>query len=128
MRINTVSVSVRYSKQMADGSFKTVELGCEGTLTSGDEDWYEVQAHLYHQLGDQMKQVFSGNGSGKAQNGPEKPVETVPPPPLPSLPSPPAPLRNHYCQEHETVFEKYAKDGRTWYSHKASDGKWHREA
>jgi hypothetical protein len=27
MRINTVSVSVRYSKQMGDGNYKTVELG-----------------------------------------------------------------------------------------------------
>jgi hypothetical protein len=30
MRVTSISVSVRYSKQMGDGSYKTVELGCEG--------------------------------------------------------------------------------------------------
>jgi hypothetical protein len=90
MRINTVSVSVRYSKQMVDGNYKTVELGVEGSLDSSDEDWHEVQADLYHQLGNQMRYVFSGNGSGKVPNGPEKTVEAVPAEPLP-----PAPLREH---------------------------------
>jgi len=53
MKVSVVKVNVRYSKQMADGSHKTVELGVEGSLTCSDEDWHEAQADLYHQLGDQ---------------------------------------------------------------------------
>jgi hypothetical protein len=71
MRVTSISVSVRYSKQMGDGSYKTVELGCEGALEK-DENWWEAQADFYHQLGDQMRCVF--NSSGKAQNGPENAV------------------------------------------------------
>jgi hypothetical protein len=47
MRVTTVSVNVRYSKPMADGSHKTVELGIEGTLTDSSEDWREAQRDIY---------------------------------------------------------------------------------
>jgi hypothetical protein len=70
MRVTTVSVNVRYSKPMGDGSHKTVELGIEGSLTDNDEDWQEVQRNIC----DQLRYVFNGNGSGKAQNGSEKPL------------------------------------------------------
>jgi hypothetical protein len=83
MRATTILVNVRYSRPLADGSYKTVELGCEATLTATDKDWREVQADLYRQLGDQMRSVFNGNGSGKATQGPEKAVEALPAPPLP---------------------------------------------
>jgi hypothetical protein len=79
MKVNTISVNIRYSRQMPDGSHKTIELSAEGTMDP-DEDRHKAQVTLYHELGKTMKYVFSGNGSGKAQIGPEKPVE---PPPAP---------------------------------------------
>lgn len=118
MQVTSVSVNVRYSKQMADGSFKTIELGCEGTLNSSNDDWQEVQASLYHQLGDQMRYVFSGNGAGKVQNGSESHGQAPT-----AHSSPPALPREHYCQEHQTSFKRFEKDCRAWYSHKAPDGK-----
>ena len=78
MRVDRVTANVRYSKQMPDGAFKTVELGCESSLTDGDEDWREVQTNLYRQLGEQMRYVFSGNGSGKVAQEPPMP-ETLHP-------------------------------------------------
>jgi hypothetical protein len=78
MQVTSVSVNVRYSKQMNDGNYKTVELGVEGSLDPSDDDWQEMQSTLYRQLGDQMRYVFSGNGSGKTPNGAEKAVEAVP--------------------------------------------------
>lgn len=115
MQVTSISVNVRYSKQMGDGSFKTLELGCEGALDS-EEDWQEVQADLYHQLGDQMRYVFSN--SGRAQNGPEKAIQ-LPPAPL---------LREHWCQVHQAEYRQFTKEGKTWHSDKAPDGKWCKES
>jgi hypothetical protein len=117
MQVTSVSVNVRYSKQMADGSFKTIELGCEGTLNSSDDDWQEVQASLYHQLGDQMHYVFSGNGKGRPQNGPGNAVA-----PLAEAATPPVPSREHFCTAHQTEYRQFTKDGRTWYSHRHGNG------
>jgi hypothetical protein len=107
MQVTSVSVNVRYSKQMADGSYKTVELGCERNPTNSDEDWHEVQAELYRQLGEQMRYVFGGNGSGKAQNGPEKAVPATTPTPLP-----PPPPRQHWCTTHKTEYKRFEKNSR----------------
>jgi hypothetical protein len=117
MQVTSISVNVRYSKQTADGSYKTVELGCEGNPTNSDEHWHEVQAELYRQRGEQMRYVFSGNGSGKAQNGPEKAVPATTPTPLPPPPPP-----EHWCTTHKTEYERFEKNSRVWYSHKAGDG------
>jgi hypothetical protein len=83
MQVTRISANVRYSKQMPDGAFKTVELGAEGSLDSSDETWQEAQAALYHQLGDQLRYVFNGNGAGKPQNGSQDHVQPLPEPPLP---------------------------------------------
>jgi hypothetical protein len=104
-----MEVIKRYSKQMTDGSYKTVELGCEGSLASSDENWHKVSLDLYRELGDQMRQVFSGNGSGKVAQEPPKP-------------NLPAPQREHWCAQHQTRLKKYAKDARIWYSHRQGNG------
>jgi hypothetical protein len=96
---------------MADGSHKTVELGAEGSLTSSDEDWREVQRNIYAQLGEQMRYVFIGNGSSKVV---EEPPRAEEPPPKP----------DHWCEEHQTEYQRFSKDGKIRYSHKAPDGKW----
>jgi hypothetical protein len=114
MRVTSVNVNIRYSKLMADGSHKTVELGIEGSLTSSDEDWREVQTNLYRQLGEQMRYVFSGNGSGKVAQEP----------PRADLP---APQREHWCAVRQTQYKRFSKDNKVWYSHKAPDGKWCKE-
>lgn len=40
---------------------------------------------------------------------------------------PPARTPVHYCQQHQSEYKRFEKDGRVWYSHKTSDGKWCRE-
>lgn len=115
MKVTAVLVNIRYSRPMADGSYKTVELGAEGSLDSGDDKWQEVQSDLYRQLEDQMRHVF--NGAGKAQNGPEKALA-----PLAEAATPPVPSREHFCTAHQTEYRQFTKDGRTWYSHRHSNG------
>jgi hypothetical protein len=119
MRVTTVSVNVRYSKPMGDGAHKTVELGIEGSLTDSSEDWCEVQRNIYAQLGDQLRYVFNGNGSGKAQNGSEKPIR--------GAHSQPEPQTDRHCRQHQTPFKQYTKDGRSWWSHRHSNG-WCKES
>jgi hypothetical protein len=87
MRPTSISVNVRYSKPLPDGSHKTVDLGCEATLTSSGEDWQTAQQELYRQLGEQMRQVFSTNGTGKPAQ--EQPGNT------PASPNP------NWCPEHD---------------------------
>jgi hypothetical protein len=115
MKVNTISVNIRYSRQMPDGSHKTIELSAEGTMDP-DEDRHKAQVTLYHELGKTMKYVFSGNGSGKAQIGPEKPVEP-----------PPAPQKAYWCSTHNKAFQRYEKGGHVWYTHRSVDG-WCRES
>ena len=50
MNVQTIRVNIRYSCAMADGAWKTVELGAEGALTP-DEDYHQAQLALYHELG-----------------------------------------------------------------------------
>jgi hypothetical protein len=64
MDIRSISVHIRYSKPLADGSHKTVEISAKGSLAPG-EDWHKAEVALYHELGETMKYIFSGNGFGK---------------------------------------------------------------
>jgi hypothetical protein len=58
MQITGVSATVKYSKQMTDGSWKTVQLGAEAELDITD-DWQESQRELYRSLAEQLKEVWS---------------------------------------------------------------------
>ena len=109
MKVTTIGASVRYSKSLGDGSHKTVEMGAEASLESG-EAWREAQASLYHQLGQQLKALW-GNGNGKAQERPTT-KEATP---------------EHYCQAHGQEYRRFERNGRVWYSHRTSDGKWCKE-
>jgi hypothetical protein len=117
MNVTNVSANIRYSAEV-NGAWRTIELGAEATVTP-NEDWHIAQEQLYHQLGQQMKTLWS-NGSGKAHNGPEKAIQ-----PAPSQPEPKQP--DHFCREHQTPFKKHTKDGRPWWSHRQGGG-WHKES
>jgi hypothetical protein len=108
MKVTTVSASVRYSKALGDGSHKTVELSAEATLTP-QEEWHKEQATIYHQLGDQLKGLWTSKTNGQHANGTASVKGNG--------------NGEHHCQEHGASFKRHDKDGQTWYSHKAN-GKW----
>ena len=100
MKITTISASVRFSKAIQSGCYKTIELSAEGTLNT-NEDWQTAQATLYEQLGQQLKTLWATNSNGQASaNGQSE----------------------HYCADHSVQFKPHSKDGKTWYSHKQGDG------
>jgi hypothetical protein len=121
MNVNAISVHIRYSKPLADGSHKTVELAAEGTLAPG-EDWHEAELSLYNELGQAMKQAFASNGSGKAQNGPEKSAQA----PAKKTPTSRPDRPTHWCETHNCDFHRYEKNGKVWYSHRVGNS-WCRE-
>ena len=115
MKITTVSASVRYSKAIQSGEYKTIELSAEATLEP-QEAWIEAQASLYADLGQQLRTLWTSKASGNGQviNGATKAEDTT------------TQQSEHYCQEHQTDFKLYEKEGRVWYAHKAGQ-KWCRE-
>ena len=70
MKVTTVATSIRYSRQLDDGSWKGIELSAEGSL-EGQDTWTKAQASLYQQLGHQLK-TLRGNGTQQAPESPEK--------------------------------------------------------
>lgn len=109
MKITTVSASVRFSKAIQPGCYKTVELSAEAALTP-QENWHEAQSQLYDQLGTQLRALWTTRNGDAARteqrNGQEDSNGTVP---------------EHFCSEHQTPFKQYTKGESTWYAHKAGD-------
>jgi len=123
MKIEKVSATIRYSQDTGHGAWKVIEIGAEGSVDAR-ENWQSAQAFLYHELGQQMKVLWS-NGNGAALNG-SGGAETAMQP-LPE-PEPAATTREHWCATHgEAYTQKNGKDGSSWWSHKAPDGSWCRE-
>jgi hypothetical protein len=124
MKVTTISVNVRYSKALAQGEHKTLELGLEAALDEG-EDWANAQQALYSALTQQLRTVWSRNGHNPehGQNGHESLVEVGS---WEELVSAPSPAKEHWCSLHEVAFRRFEKQGKFWYSHKATDG-WCRE-
>ena len=112
MKVTTVSASVRYSRAINTGEYKTIELSAEATLEP-QEAWIEAQASLYTDLGQQLRTLWTAK-NGQAANGSAKAEDTT------------TEQSKHYCQEHQTEFKRYEKEGRVWYAHKAGQ-KWCRE-
>ena len=110
MRVTTISATVRYSKPLESGSWKAVELSAEATLDP-QEEWLQAQASLYQDLGQQLKALWTSSSNGQAANGSAKAEAST---------------AEHYCQEHQTEFKRYEKEGRVWYAHKAGQ-KWCKE-
>ena len=90
MRIQKITANIRYSAE-AKGAWRSIELGAEATLTSNTEDWELAQADLYHHLGQQLNTLWA-NGSARTE------------PPDPPAKKPTPPIKEHWCEEHQTEF------------------------
>jgi hypothetical protein len=61
MNVNKVTATVRYSQDTGKGAWKSLELGCEASITER-ENWQATQAHLYSDLAQQFKSLWSQTG------------------------------------------------------------------
>ena len=62
MEVSKISTHIRFSKDIG-GSWKSIELGAEASV-SDREFWKQSQSELYHQLSQQLRQLwYNGNGA-----------------------------------------------------------------
>jgi len=103
MKVNTISATLKYSRELRDGEWKGIEVSAEASVDSR-ENWKKAQAMLYGELAGQLANLFNHN----SQKAPQKPSEQ---PPDPS-----------WCPIHKVKMKRRKKDGQVWYSHKTKDG------
>ncbi|HID87448.1 MAG TPA: hypothetical protein EYP55_08735 [Anaerolineae bacterium] len=63
MQVDKIILTLRYSKELLDGAWKSIEVGAEA-VPSEDRPWQEQQKELYAELAKQLKALFSGGNSG----------------------------------------------------------------
>jgi hypothetical protein len=115
MEVDRVKATLRYSAE-ARGAWRSLEIGAEATIAP-DEDWHTAQASLYQQLGQQLRALWDNR---RADEAPEKPAQAPGKPDFPTMPE-------HYCQQHQAEYQRYEKDGKVLWAHKAPNGEWCRE-
>ena len=103
MKVNTISATLKYSRELRDGEWKGLEVSAEASVND-KEDWREAQKTLYRELGEQLASLFNHN----SQKAPQKPSEQ------PTDPS--------WCTIHNVKMKRRQKNGGVWYSHKTKDG------
>jgi len=62
MQVNKITLALRYSKELPNGSWKSLEIGAEA-VPSQDTPWQEQQKELYAELSQQLKALFSGGNT-----------------------------------------------------------------
>lgn len=125
MEIDRIKINVRFSKNTKHGEYKTIEVGAEASI-GPSENWEEASDELYNQLAKQLARSFNGPTEEPSEEK-TAPVEDLPAK-IDEESSPPE--SKHWCEEHQTNFEKREGLQKTWWSHKVKDGDggWHKES
>ena len=105
MKVNTISATLKYSRQLQDGEWKGIEVSAEASVEPG-ENWKKAQAILYEELAGQLASLFNHN----SQKAPQKPSEE--------------PTDSTFCPIHGVRMKRRGKGGQVWYSHRLNDGTW----
>lgn len=103
MKVNSISATLKYSRQLQDGEWKGLEVGAEASVND-EEDWREAQKTLYRELGEQLVCLFNHNSQKTAQKPSEEPTDLS------------------WCSIHNCKMKRHEKNGDIWYSHKTKDG------
>lgn len=142
MYITIVKANVRYSKQLSQGEYKTLELGAEASILPGD-DWSLCQKSLYDTLSNNLTEIWDTKPKEKPESNTESntssPINTNFPPPsttnASSTISEQVSLnvsdekisKEHWCTEHKTFFIRRELNNDVWYSHQMGFNKWCKE-
>lgn len=58
MLVKKVGVSLRYSKEIGQNQYKTIEVSTEAEMNDITEDWHEIQDALYQDLAKQLEKMW----------------------------------------------------------------------
>ena len=80
MKVDRITAQVKFSQDTGHGAWKAVEIGAEATVDER-ERWSEALAHLYVDLGRELKTLWANGNGQKPHPSPEglqdAPVSTV---------------------------------------------------
>ena len=88
MKVTTISAAIRYSKEIGNGAWKSLEIGAEATVEPR-EDWHDAEARLYAELSTELRTLWTGTNSNTAKNGEDTSGNGEQQP------------REHWCEEHQ---------------------------
>ena len=72
MQVNKIVLTLRYSKEIADGAWKSIEVGAEAA-PSEEQSWQAQQRELYAELAGQLRVLFTNN-TGNTPPAKEEPA------------------------------------------------------
>ena len=121
MKVERVSATIKYSQDTGHGAWKAVEIGAEASVDDR-EGWAQASAHLYGDLGQQLKALWANGNGQKGQEATVSPREAFSG--TTATQTTPA---EHYCLSHQVEFKRYSRGNQTWHAHRLPDGKWCRE-
>ena len=126
MKVERITAQVRYSQDTGHGAWKAVEIGAEATVDAR-ERWSEALAHLYADLGPELKSLWANGNGQKATEASQDTAEST------VAASQPAERSNgqqepleHFCQQHGVAFKRFTRGNSVWHSHRVGS-QWHRE-
>jgi len=62
MQVNKIVLTLRYSKEIVDGAWKSIEVGADAA-PSEEQSWQAQQRELYAELAGQLRALFTNNNS-----------------------------------------------------------------
>ena len=140
MQVNVIKIQLRYSKNVEQGVYKTLEIGAEASIKE-TETLEKEYDNLYTFLSNELTNLWNRPEVPKKEVKSEDSVSGSMPEelPLPKNPNPsdnpPLPCdpplleksKEHFCQMHNQPFIRREKDGSEWYSHRKDDQSWCKE-
>lgn len=146
-KIQTISLELKYSKEIQDGEWKGIALGAEATLDP-KETAREAREALQNILVTELRLAWAETTRDEPVPLPRQGAEVVGDPEIEEPPAPPADpswcpvheakmkmrswggyshkagdkwCQGHWCKEHKQPFKKFEKEGGTWWSHSYED-------
>lgn len=129
-----ISVTLKFTKALEDGSFKSVAMSSEVRIEEGD-DPSGARRLLYLEVAEDLKACFSNNSRNTVtESGTQRdPTPSAPIPKKRRMTTKPKGNPNRrdkaWCYIHECAMQEHTKKSKNgkpqrWYSHRLADGSW----
>jgi len=73
MQVTKLTLTLRYSKELTDGAWKSIEVGAEA-VPSEEQSWQAQQRELYAELAGQLRTLFTNHTANTTPPAKEEPA------------------------------------------------------